>query len=48
MTGPCVEVFISEKGTWTMLVTDQAGTSCIMAAGDAWDEVDLPKGRRGA
>ena len=35
------ELFVSEKGTWTMLVTDQAGITCILAAGDAWDEAPL-------
>lgn len=37
-----MEVFISPKGTWTMLVTDQAGISCVMAVGEAWDEMPLP------
>jgi hypothetical protein len=36
-----MEVYLSAKGTWTMLVTDQAGITCILAAGDAWDEVPL-------
>lgn len=34
-----MEVFISPKGTWTMLVTDQRGLSCIIAAGDAWEQM---------
>lgn len=33
-----MEVFVSESGTWTILATDTAGTSCIIAAGNAWDE----------
>jgi hypothetical protein len=33
-----MEVFISHKGTWTMLVTNEAGITCIVAAGEAWDE----------
>ena len=36
-----MEVYLSAKGTWTMLVTDQAGITCILAAGDAWDEAPL-------
>ena len=33
-----LELFTSPKGTWTMLVTDQRGVTCIIAAGDAWDD----------
>jgi hypothetical protein len=36
-----MEVYISPKGTWTMLVTDQRGLTCILAAGDAWEEAPL-------
>lgn len=31
------ELYISEKGTWTMLVTLAGGKSCIIAAGHDWD-----------
>jgi hypothetical protein len=31
------ELYVSEKGTWTMLVTLQSGKSCIIAAGHNWD-----------
>ena len=33
-----MEVFISKQGTWTMVVTNESGMSCVMAAGEAWDE----------
>ena len=33
-----MEVFISKQGTWTMVVTNESGLSCVMAAGEAWDE----------
>jgi hypothetical protein len=33
-----MEVFISAQGTWTMVVTNEAGMTCILAAGEAWDE----------
>ena len=36
-----MEVFISPKGTWTMLVTDQRGLTCIIAAGDAWEQAPI-------
>ncbi len=31
------ELYVSEKGTWTMLVTLENGKSCIIAAGHSWD-----------
>lgn len=37
-----VEVYSSEEtGTWTILVTDASGKSCLMAAGEAF-EVEPP------
>jgi hypothetical protein len=35
-----VEVFASKAGTWTILVTTPEGKSCIIAAGNSWE--DLP------
>jgi len=35
-----VEVFVSPSKSWTILVSFPNGSSCIMAAGEAWD--DLP------
>jgi hypothetical protein len=33
-----VEIFASsESGTWTILVTLPNGTTCLVAAGEAWD-----------
>lgn len=31
------ELYVSEAGTWTMLVTLESGKSCIIAAGHSWD-----------
>jgi len=36
-----MEIFTSEKGTWTVLVTDTTGRSCITATGEAWQELPL-------
>ncbi|WP_163265349.1 hypothetical protein [Chelativorans alearense] len=33
-----MEVFASEKGSWTILTTDVNGQSCIVAAGEGWDD----------
>ena len=35
-----IEVYASDKtGSWTILVTDTAGKSCLIAAGDAFEAV---------
>lgn len=36
-----MEVYISRKGTWAMLVIDRSGMTCVIAAGDAWDEAPV-------
>jgi hypothetical protein len=33
-----MEVFASDQGSWTILTTDVNGTSCIVAAGEGWDD----------
>lgn len=33
-----VELFTSETGTWTIVVTQVDGTSCIVAAGNSWSQ----------
>ena len=32
-----VEIFVSDQGTWTILVTGTDGGSCILATGEGWD-----------
>jgi hypothetical protein len=34
-----MEIYTSPEGTWTVLVTDTSGKSCITAAGENWQEV---------
>ena len=36
-----MEIFMSPQGTWTVLVTDTTGTSCIIATGEEWQEVPI-------
>ena len=31
------EIFVSASGSWTLLMTDVSGRSCIVAAGDGWE-----------
>ncbi|MFI0844509.1 hypothetical protein [Mesorhizobium sp. IMUNJ 23232] len=33
-----MEIYASEGGTWTLVMTDVGGTSCIIAAGDGWEQ----------
>jgi hypothetical protein len=35
-----LEVFTSKAGTWTILLTSPEGKTCIVAAGNSWE--DLP------
>lgn len=39
-----VELFASKEGSWTLVVTDVAGRSCVLASGDAWQKVVMPLG----
>jgi hypothetical protein len=32
------ELFVSKDGTWTILVTNPRGISCIAAAGENWEQ----------
>lgn len=32
-----MEIFVAKSGTWTIIVTDVSGTSCIVAAGNNWE-----------
>jgi hypothetical protein len=34
--GELVELFVSEKGTWTLILSNPNGTSCLIAAGENW------------
>jgi hypothetical protein len=40
-TQSVMEMFMSPQGTWTMLVTNTQGESCIIAAGEAWQELEV-------
>ena len=46
--GLIVETFASEAGTWTIILTDPSGRSCLAAAGDAWQDVPPRKPGEGA
>ena len=37
--GSLVELFISPAGTWTFVHTQPDGVTCLLAAGENWEEV---------
>jgi hypothetical protein len=42
--GQVLEIFASQSGSWTMVVTTPNGTSCLIAAGENWDMMAFAKG----
>jgi hypothetical protein len=34
-----VELFTSKSGSWTMLMTQPKGVTCILATGQSWEEL---------
>ncbi len=35
------ELFVSEKGSWTVVVSEPNGRSCILACGESWQRLSL-------
>jgi len=38
------ELFTSATGSWTLLMTEPRGTTCILATGQSWETIPLNKG----
>ena len=36
-----VELLLSETGSWSVLVTDVRGRTCLIATGEDWSEIQL-------
>lgn len=36
-----VELFTSPSGSWTMLMTEPKGVTCILATGQGWEELPV-------
>ena len=36
-----MEVYVSQTGTWSILMTSTKGRTCIIAAGESWEDVKL-------
>lgn len=41
--GALVELYTSEEGTWTLMLTQPNGVSCLIAAGEHWESFGNPK-----
>ena len=41
-SGSLVEVFTSESGTWTIIITNPGGITCLLEAGEGWQSTPLP------
>ncbi len=41
-TGQLIELFVSPRHSFTVLVTTPVGFSCVVATGEAWDSVKEP------
>ena len=41
--GGLVELYTSDKGTWTLMLTQPDGISCLIAAGQNWESFNNPK-----
>lgn len=45
--GMLLEIWTSDSGTFTALMTTPQGISCVAAVGDGWVRKERPKGERG-
>jgi hypothetical protein len=39
-----LEVFVSGNGSWTIIATGTDGNSCVLSAGEDWDDSNYVKG----
>ena len=40
--GTVAQLYVSENGSWTMLLTNARGVACLIAAGQGWERVNRP------
>lgn len=40
-----LEVFVSAKGSWTILASGVDGSSCVLSSGEGWTTLDTIPGR---
>lgn len=46
--GLMMEVFASEAGSWSVLLSSPAGSACIVSAGENWETQEPPLPGKGA
>lgn len=46
--GGIIEVFASDEGSWTMVITQPNGVSCLIAVGQSWENLPKPEMISGA
>jgi hypothetical protein len=44
-SGTVMELFTSESGSWTLLVTMPNGNSCLIASGSGWESIKTIPGK---
>ena len=42
--GMLMELFVSETGAWTLIMTSPNGAACIVATGTDWTQIQKPEG----
>ena len=47
-TGDVVELFASEAGTWSVLLTNVSGVTCLIMSGENWEEYKSAKATKPA
>ncbi len=40
-----IELFVSEKGSWTVLISDPKGLSCVVTSGENWQGIKVVFGQ---
>ena len=46
--GGIIEIFASDEGSWTMVITQPNGVSCLIAVGQDWEILPMPEMISGA
>ncbi|MDL2402722.1 hypothetical protein [Rhizobium mayense] len=41
-----VEIFAAESGSWTMMITDVSGRSCVILSGQNWESIPVLPGSK--
>jgi len=45
--GAIIEVYVSEDGTFSVLVTAPTGGSCLVASGQSWEQLPIVTAEKG-